>query len=365
MGKRTSALPDRSRSEVRVIGVDHGKSSAVAVALPKRVEDAVHAKAKLEGDCLALEQEIEEVQAELEELSEQQDRLNAEFHERADSCPEEKWWTKHFPDRSMKVDSRELELLNRLGELQAQLPAARASAAAAGQFEQDVRALLASDKGVQCVTKALWSVEMREKGLSDDERRMGYFAQCLRGNDSLHTLLSAVQSRHRVAYGNVNAALASQLANFRFLQIAYNSGAVRRHRRTRDICKRQFTARALRTITVVLPRAVDVVRDNFLQQNEAFPARTPQSRARERVHGWERGAHSPQPAVPRAEGQAPNGPLHLSCDMFQSKGQRTTFTFPYKELHRSMCSLSSPARWRRRSRSKLKTESVPLARRLG
>ena len=74
--------------------------------------------------------------------------------------------------------------------------------------------------------------------------------------------------------------------------------------------------------------------------------RSPHSRMRERVRGWERGTHVALERISSANNAdlPPLGPLHLLCDMFTTKGQRVTSSYFFASLHRSMCRLikSSP-----------------------
>ena len=214
--------------------------------------------------------------------------------------------------------------------------------------EEKARSLLATNKnkGVNCVTKAQKAVEFNERRLRDErERKLRIFDECLRGNDrhvTHHTLQATVQSLHHAPAGREIDAVASRLLVFRLLQIAHNSGSVRQQRRTTDKLKRSYVARYTRVVTATLPEAVAKAGDKFLEHNVLFPPRSPHSRLRERVRGWERGPHAALARIARANDDAPSrysGPLHLSCDMFASKGQRVTSTYPFSSLHRSMCRL--------------------------
>ena len=209
--------------------------------------------------------------------------------------------------------------------------------------DDEARALLSSNKnkGVQCVNKAQEAVEFNERRLRDErERKLRVFDECLRGNDvTHHTLQATIQSIHRAGAGEELDAAASRFRVLRLLQIAHNSGSVRQQRRTTDKLRRSYVARFTRVLTKTLPEAVAKAGDKFLDHNVPFPARSPHSRLREQVRGWERGTHVALARIASADGGAPLGPLRLSCDMFTTKGQRVTSTFPFASLHKSMCRL--------------------------
>ena len=148
-----------------------------------------------------------------------------------------------------------------------------------------------------------------------------------------------MQSAHFAPAGREVEAAASLLRSFRLLQIAHNSGAVRQQRRTIDKLRRSYVARFTRLLTKTLPEAVVKAGDKFLDRNVSFPPRSPHSRLREQVRGWERGPRVALARIASAGERVPLGPLRLSCDMFTTKGQRVTSSFPFASLHKRMCRL--------------------------
>ena len=191
------------------------------------------------------------------------------------------------------------------------------------------------------MSKGQNAVELNERRLRNDrERRLAIFAECLRGNDfTHHTLLATVKPLHDAPLGREIEAVATRLRVRRFLEIAYNSNVVRQQRRTTDKLRRSYVARFTRVLTVTLPEAVAKAGDRFLDRNVPFPGRSPHSRLREQVRGWERGPHVALARIASANERVPLGPLRLSCDMFPTKGQRVTSSFPFSSLHKRMCRL--------------------------
>lgn len=261
--------------EVAVVGVDYGKSGAVAVMPPSRVQQHLHVKAKADAAAAATGGE------------------------------------KPVHSVSCVVTSLDTD----------------------------------RNKGVQCVSKAQKAVELHEQQHREERvRRLAVFDRCLASGITHHKLQSQVVSIHKVVIGAEVGAVVSTLKVKRLLQIAHCSGSVRQQRRSSDKLMRGYVARYTRVVTKVLPEAVAASGEQFLQNNVVFPSRGPQSRSRERVRGWERGTHLPQLAVQHHHGEKPSPwssppPLKVSCDLFTSKGQRTTSTFPFTSLHQRMCRL--------------------------
>jgi hypothetical protein len=132
------------------------------------------------------------------------------------------------------------------------------------------------------------------------------------------------------------AAVKSRLSVYRLLKIAYNSGAQRKERRTTAIKRRGFTARATRLLTKDLPEAVlRAPPDKFLAKSLPFPKRSPQSRQRDKVRGWERGVNRAMAAIEASKSTC-RLPVWIATDMFSGKGQRISSTFPFQEVYRSM-----------------------------
>lgn len=315
-------------------GIDYGKSGAVAMIAPHAVQAALHEKAAAEAQL-----------AHLLELKEKLPGLYRDALEEQDAVLDELGvdWTPPLERRYVLAEWEAVDAYERLLSIDGEVEAARQRVVEATLLEDQARALLATNrnKGMQCVTKAQKAVELNEKRLRDErERRLGIFAECLRGNDvTHHTLQQSVQSLHHAGAGKEVEAVASRLGVFRLLQIAHSSGSVRQQRRTTDKLKRNYVARFTRTVTKVLPEEVAKAGDSFLERNVVFPARSPHSRARERVRGWERGTHVALERIASADDCVPLGPLRLSCDMFTTKGQRVTSSYFFASLHRSMCRL--------------------------
>jgi hypothetical protein len=326
-------------------GIDYGKSGAVAMMPPQVVQVLMQQKAAAEASMVRLEEEkstltkvVESAQRELEAVEQELEKRNG--------C-----WIRSLENRNLKAQWQLEEANERLRQIDADIAGANQRVLEATLLEEDARKLLASNKhkGVQCVTKAQKALELNEKRLRDErERRLAIFAECLRGNDTTHhTLQASVKSLPGAAAAQVIDVVASRLRTFRPLQIAHNSGQTRQQRRTTDKLKRAYVARFTRAVTKVLPEAVAKAGDKFLERNVEFPPRSPHSRMREQVRGWERGTHVALERIAHANATnaaPPLGPLHLSCDMFSTKGQRVTSTYFFASLHRSMCRLikSSP-----------------------
>ena len=75
--------------------------------------------------------------------------------------------------------------------------------------------------------------------------------------------------------------------------------------------------------------------DKFLPKSLAFPKRSPQSRQREKVRGWERGVKRAMGAIEASKSTC-RLPVWIATDMFSAKGQRISSTFPFQEVYRSM-----------------------------
>ncbi len=328
---------------VSVGGIDYGKSGAVAMMAPSLVQAALHEKAAAEAFLARLQEEkaaIPETVAEAERVMEDTQATVEARNGR---------WTRALEDCFLHAQWAADDARDRVAQIDSEIEEARLHMHEATLLEDEARALLATNKhkGVQCVTKAQKAVELNERRLRDErERRLGIFAECLRGNDTTHhSLQASVQSLHGAAVGQEVDAVVSRLRVWRLLQIAHNSGTTRQQRRTTDKLRRSYVARFTRVVTKSLPEAVAKAgKAKFLERNVEFPARSPHSRAREQVRGWERGTHVALERIASASDGVPLGPLRLSCDMFTTKGQRVTSTYFFASLHRSMCRLikSSP-----------------------
>ena len=307
--------------QTTVVGADYGKSGVAATVAPKNVQDAVHTKAAAEADFARAQERLAKAQR-----TEQQARKATEAATQV--------------KRAKTAVAKE----------QAGVDEARATLAQATLDEQRARAVFGTNrnKGAHCVGTALHNVETaRQRERDVREERLALFDKCLAGGATHRTLAESVVSLHSVEPGEELRAAASRQRLFWLLQIAHSSHAVRQQQRSQEKLKRGFTSRYARLITKELPdAAANTPANSFLQQNVAFPARSPQSRARERIRGWERGARVAAERVAAANGDQerarpaqPRPPVRVSVDKCPSKGQRTTSSFPYASLHRSMARL--------------------------
>ncbi len=196
-----------------------------------------------------------------------------------------------------------------------------------------------SEKGAHSITKGTRKSEMLESKLRKiREERLAIFDECfIEGFDhhSLEKLFLIKLSSVVFDAATDRQAIASRLLVYRLLKIAYNSGDQRKERRTTAIKSRGFTARATRLLTKDLPEAVLRSPDKFLEKSLPFPKRSPQSRQRDKVRGWERGVNRAMSVIESSNSTC-RLPVWIAADMFSGKGQRISSTFPFQELYRSM-----------------------------
>ena len=96
-------------------------------------------------------------------------------------------------------------------------------------------------------------------------------------------------------------------------------------------------ARATRALTKTLPDAAKELGDGeFLKKNLKFPGRSPHSRGRELMHGWKRNGHHRQEAFESSSETSPDYKIAIFCDLFSSKGQKTTSSFGFAQLNPMM-----------------------------
>jgi hypothetical protein len=195
------------------------------------------------------------------------------------------------------------------------------------------------EKGAHSITKGCRRSELSEVQLQKErEQRLKFFDECFLENSGHGAMMKDLVKLNGVAFDPDAelAAIKSRLSVYRLLKIAYNSGAQRKERRTTAIKRRGFTARATRLLTKDLPEAVlRAPPDKFLKRDLPFPKRSPQSRQRDKVRGWERGVNRAMGAIEASKSTC-RLPVWIAADMFSGKGQRTSSTFPFQELYRSM-----------------------------
>jgi hypothetical protein len=193
-----------------------------------------------------------------------------------------------------------------------------------------------SEKGAHSITKGCRRSELLEAELCKKrEKRLAIFDECVVDNHG--AMLKGLVKLSGVAWNPDSelGAIKSRLSVYRLLQIAYNSGDQRKERRTTAIKRRGFTARATRLLTKDLPEAVLLSPDKFLSKSLSFPSRSPQSRQRDKVRGWERGVNRAMGAIEAASSTC-RLPLWIASDMFCAKGQRISSSFPFQELFRTI-----------------------------
>lgn len=196
-----------------------------------------------------------------------------------------------------------------------------------------------SEKGAHSITKGTRKSEMLETKLRKiREERLAIFDECFIEGFDHHSMekdrlvkLSGVVFDDKIELN----AIKSRLLVYRLLKIAYNSGEQRKERRTTAIKRRGFTARATRLLTKDLPEAVLRSPDKFLDKSLPFPKRSPQSRQRDKVRGWERGVNRAMSVIESSKSTC-RLPVWIAADMFSGKGQRISSTFPFQEVYRSM-----------------------------
>ena len=236
-----------------MVGADYGKSGVAAAVAPGPVQDAAHTKAAAEAALARAQEEL----------------AKAERAERDAAKPSAATKRNHA---------------KKVANLQRTVDSAQAAVTKATLDEQRARDLLGTNrnKGAHCVGKALRGVEMAEQRERHvREERLALFDTCLAGGATHRTLAESVTSLHHVQPGDELGAVVSRLRVYWLLQIAHSSHAVRQERRNTEKLKRAFTSRYTRMVTKDLPDAVTKTRNgSFLQQNVAFPARSPRSRAR-------------------------------------------------------------------------------------
>ena len=303
-----TAREEAGSVEVLFVGLDCGKSGLNAVVAPGNIRMAVMRKAQAEAvlaqaeeSGVAKEEEIAAAKASLEKatLSEEEAR--------------------------------------RLFE-SAQVPSASSSRSAVDGAPRLVRKNC-SEKGAHPVTKGLKESELLEKKHQKQrEDQLAIVDACFVKKGAHGAMLKEFVGLNSVAFNPVAelAAIQSRFSGYRFLQIAYNSGVQRKQRRTTAIKRRGFVARCTRLLTKLLPEAVlRAPPDKFLARSLPFPQRSPQSRQRDMIRGWERGVKRAMDAMGRSVSTC-RLPIWISVDMFSGKGQRTSSTFPFQELYRSV-----------------------------
>ena len=236
----------------------------------------------------------------------------------------------------------------RIASAEAEVTAATMSESDARQLFENVQVPTAhpnaplrknrSEKGAHCVTKGLRKLEMLESQLCKArEERLKLFDECCTEEGKHGRLLEKLVKLSCVTFDS-NAeleAIKSRLAVYRRLKIAYNSGVQRKERRTTAIKHRGFIARTTRLFTKDLPEAVRASPDQFLSKSLPLPKRSPQSRQRDKVRGWERGVNRAMGVIQAAKATC-RLPVWMAADMFSGSGQRISSTFPFQELYRSM-----------------------------
>ena len=325
-------------------GLDCGKSGLDAVIPPASVQLATASKAAAEAAVSRAEALILEVEAELKSLLGdpqfgEERRQILEKHKGGDLLSE--MWEVEDPKGFFDVCAAYDLLLLAKG----QNSDALAELKRVTMDQEQAAKLFASDrhKGLS-ITKSHRKKEMHEQELQDErERRLRLFDSCLRGNDSHGTLLEKRASLHGIPLTDEEALLSavkSRLFSFYLLQVCYNSSDQRKQRRTTDIRRRNYVSRVTRAVTKDLVEAVMKSPDGtFLSRNITVPKRSPHARQREYVRGWERGARVAAAAVQESNvalGARPLVPLCIWVDMFSGKGQRTSSSFPFQELFRSI-----------------------------
>jgi hypothetical protein len=194
-------------------------------------------------------------------------------------------------------------------------------------------------KGMLGLTKDFYKTEMSTQRLLDDvKRRHDIFNKALRSKD-YHELLKGVQSLHSAHVGAELAAITSRLRVFYLLVFLYNSGKELGQSRTRAKLNRSIVSRVTKTLVTKLPAEVIKAKD-FLQESVSIVPRSERGRDRERTPGWLRGARAPVKQIAQAkEDRVPIGLLKVTVDMFTTKGQKTTSSFPFANLFKRMCRL--------------------------
>ena len=326
-------------SRISVVGIDYGKSGVAAMMAPGPAQAALHAKAAAEALLARLLEEKAGLPKTLAAARRDLAEVTAELGRHREGTQKYQWLKARWDRFSEAVDAA----FQRSAQIDEEIKAAEKRVLSATLDEDKARALLASNeqKGVNCVSKGQNAVELNERRLCDDrERRLAIFDECLRGNDfTHHTLLATVKSLHDAPLGREIEAVATRLRVRRFLEIAYNSGAVRQQRRTTDKLRRSYVARFTRVLTKTLPEAVAKAGDKFLDRNVPFPLAAPIRVCASRSEAGSAASRVALARIASAGERVPLGPLRLSCDMFTTKGQRVTSSFPFASLHKRMCRL--------------------------
>ncbi len=192
-----------------------------------------------------------------------------------------------------------------------------------------------SEKGA-LISQGCRQSELLEKSLKrKEEEALKRFDACVKKDH--HELLKSSVPLSSVAFDATLEleAIQARLSCCRLLQVAYNSGMKKKQRRTRAMRDRAFTARATRMLTKELPEAVLRAGDKVLSKRVTLPKRSPQSRQREKIRGWERGVNRAMEVIASSKATC-QLPLWIATDMFSGAGQRISSSFPFQGLYRSI-----------------------------
>ena len=290
------------------IGMDTGKSGFNAVAVPIPIQQAATNKAKWEAEL------HKQSQAEMDDTKKKKKKQKLDTQ--SDESP-------------ILTEEQARQLFARA------LPTTGTTESPSGRpFKNQ------SERGAHCITKGTKKTELWETKLRMiREECLNRFDTCFpEGQGHDHLLKKRINLNTFDKWNNEDElqAVLSRWSVHRLLQIAYNSGAQRKERRTTAILKRGFISRATRLLTKDLPEACVEANEKFLKTSLHFPKRSPQSREREKIKGWERGSISRRqfPNTKRSADAKPLPAVWIAVDMFSGKGQRISSTFPFQELYR-------------------------------
>jgi hypothetical protein len=315
----------------RKIGLDEGKGSSVGICHPKKVDDHIVRLAQAEAELAAAEEALQAASKNVATAKDLFDAVPGPKQNglwRSSDCNEYvRTYFAHSSAQS-KYDACVLDVHR-----------AKDGVTNATCDAEIVDELLVSDrrKGIRCVTKEQKAAEFHEKQEAlVREERLRIFNECL---SPAAGTVQQLQSNRKPLHGVKGI---RSLGLTWLLHVAHNSSAVRHQRRARDKMERSYSARYARLVTLDLPSAVDASGGQFLQKGLHFPARGPQSRAREVQRGWERGTHEPQPKVATeyGPGEAPSERYpHITVfvDRCPTKGQKTTSTFAFAGNFYRLC----------------------------